>query len=503
MNDQNEKIGRQHFSKLDSHHRDGKVLTPPLLRVPAPLRLHSWVDERLPECLWAVLLTGTLTRQEYMPLLSAVAKAAMRFRDEPKAYIDHSALAEVSPDQFNSLFKDVLGDERACSALIPLLLLENLPDRAHWSAHLQVPEPEVGWRAMAHAVVASMDLQSRSAIDIRWMRVMFLGLQHRLRFPKGREEVIDMLCAYPEGRDVPDWADSMIRAMEPMMGIGDPTADEHAAWSEVFWRECLRKTPCMPGRWALPSEESDFDFEPAKQRWGETYAGLAEHFFETLETTGIDARHDAVFGLALYAMSLVASAMRPHSTRPSGRHLLRSLAEVLITLAYLVVKDEPELWQTYRAYGTGQAKLAFLKLVESERKDLPKHVDLSVLESLANEDMWQEFVPIDFGNWTRLNVRKMAEASGIKDVYDAYYVWPSGYVHGHWAAVRDSVFDICANPLHRFHRIPRPARVDMPDVCFDAIDLMNRTLDLVDKAYPSFAARFDQRSSEVAAAPAT
>jgi hypothetical protein len=199
MNDQKVGIGREHFSRLDSHHREGKVLTPPLLRVPAPLRLHSWVDQRLPECMWAVLLTGGLTREEYLPILCAVAKAAMRFREAPKVYIDHSALAEVSLGEFNSLFEAVLKDERSRAALAPLLLLENLPDRVHWAAHLHTPEPEAGWRAMADAVVDSMDLQSRNAIDIRWLRVMFLGLQHRLRFVEGQGEIVDMLCAYPRG----------------------------------------------------------------------------------------------------------------------------------------------------------------------------------------------------------------------------------------------------------------------------------------------------------------
>jgi hypothetical protein len=176
----------------------------------------------------------------------------------------------------------------------------------------------------------------------------------------------------------------------------------------------LEETQCFPGRFRRPVEGPEFAYEPAKQRWGQIYAGLAMHFVETLKTTSVDARHDAVFGLALYAMSLVASAMRPHSTRPSGRHLLRSLAEVHITLAYLVTKDEPELWQTYRANGTGQAKLAFLKLVERERDDLPGHVDLGVLERLANEDMWQEFVEMDFGHWAGLTVRKMAEDAGSR-----------------------------------------------------------------------------------------
>jgi hypothetical protein len=91
----------------------------------------------------------------------------------------------------------------------------------------------------------------------------------------------------------------------------------------------------------------------------------------------------------------------------------------------------------------------------------------------------------------------MADDARVKDVYDKFYVWPSGFGHGQWAAVRDSVFDLCANPLHRFHRVPRPMRVDMPDVCFDAVRLMNRILGLVDQAFPSFALRFDEPSVSV------
>jgi len=168
---------------------------------------------------------------------------------------------------------------------------------------------------------------------------------------------------------------------------------------------------------------------------------------------------------------------------------------VNITLAYLLVKDDAELWRMYRNYGTGQAKLTFLKLIKRDSKDLPQHVDIELLEQLANEDMWQEFVSIDFGHWAKLDVRRMAEEAGVKDVYDAYYVWPSGFVHGHWGAIRDSVFDLCANPLHRFHRIPRAMRVDMDDVCFDAIDIVNRVLHLLDQAYPSFSARFDKAAA--------
>jgi len=494
MNEGKELLRRQDFSPLGAHRRTGKTFTPPLMQAPAPISLYSWQNDRLPEVLWAILLAGTLPRAEYLPLFCKVAKAGMKFRDNPKASPSHTALASLSASEFDLIFAELLAEEHARSALAPMFLLEKLPDRAYWTTRLPNVEPEAGWESMARAVAVSLNRHSRSAVDAQWLRVMFLGLQHRLVFTKKEQlEIIDMLCAYPEEKEVPDWADTTICSIDATI-TELSSQDQKRIWSEEFWNECLRKTACIPTRLSPPAQQPEFDYEPAKERWGRIYAGLAMHFFNTLQTTDVDARHDAVFGLSLYAMSLVTSLMRPFSTRPSGRHLLRSLAETHITLAYLTAKEDVELWRTYRAYGVGQAKLAFLKLVEREDEELPKHVDIDVLNQLANEDMWQEFVSIDVGQWTGLTVRKMAEIAGVKDIYDKYYVWPSGFVHAHWSAVRDSVFGICANPLHRFHRIPRPTRLDMQDVCFDAIEVMNGTLELVDRAYPSFNLRFNRDS---------
>ena len=483
---------RTDVSTLDAHHQHGKTLTPPMMRR-EEVELHSWHNERLPGVLWAALLTRALHRDDYMNHLGTIAKKAMEFRKNREVYPEHTVTASISPDQFQSLYGAILSDDKARAALSPLLLFDELPDRDHWRIHLSPPDEESGWLSIADAVANCLDRRAKPAIDIRWLRVMFLALQHRLRFLKGeQDEIVDMLCTYPENQSDPSLTEAMIASLEMMttLAVGN---EENSNWSEVFWRECLEKTQCIITLFEKPDPDSDseFDYEPAKTRWGEIYAGLFHHFFGTLRTTGVDPRHDAVFGLALYGMTLVTGMMRPFSTRASGRHLLRSLAETCITLAYLLSRDETDLWRMYRTYGTGQTKLAFLKMIERENKELPKHVDIAVLENLANEDMWQEFVPINLGHWAKLNIRKMAEEGGVTDIYDAYFVWPSGFVHGHWGAVRDSVFDICANPLHRFHRIPRPFRLDMSDVCFDAVAVMNHILDLVNRAYPSFTKRFD------------
>jgi hypothetical protein len=185
--------------------------------------------------------------------------------------------------------------------------------------------------------------------------------------------------------------------------------------------------------------------------------------------------------------------------RVQGRLAIRTLVECFIVLAYLLKREEVGLWKKYRTYGTGQAKLNFLKMIDFESDELPTHISLDELERLANEDMWQELVDIELGHWAGSDLRKMSEDAGVKTVYDKYYGWPSGYVHGQWGAVRDTVFGQCLNPLHRFHRVPMPPRLDMGSVGEDSIRLINLLLDLLNSAYPSFKPRVNSKSFAAAA----
>jgi len=108
---------------------------------------------------------------------------------------------------------------------------------------------------------------------------------------------------------------------------------------------------------------------------------------------------------------------------------------------------------------------------------------------LANEDRWLEFVSIDLGHWAATDLRKLSEDSGVKPDYDRLYPWTSAFTHGNWAAVRNSCFDLCINPLHRLHRRLRSDTADLGDVVADACELVDKILDTVDSLYPGFTQR--------------
>ncbi len=67
----------------------------------------------------------------------------------------------------------------------------------------------------------------------------------------------------------------------------------------------------------------------------------------------------------------------------------------------------------------------------------------------------------------------------------------SAFMHGHWAALHDSVYDTCGNPLHRLHRIPREGTRLLPDVISNACRLIDRILLLVDQCYTDFSDRVE------------
>jgi hypothetical protein len=245
------------------------------------------------------------------------------------------------------------------------------------------------------------------------------------------------------------------------------------------------KTQCIPhGEMQKPESAN-----PALTRnLLDASEALAEHFHSTVQHTGLDARHDSCFGLVFYALrALTETSVSYSHTSAVGRSTLRTIVECLITLSYLVSKDDGTLWLKYRDYGNGQTKLSLLKNLSAD--SVPRFIDLELLEALANEDKWLEFHDINLGAWAEKNLRTMATEAKVKDVYDAYYDLCSGYAHSHWSAVRDAAFITYFNPLHRFHRIPRPVNFGMRSIIDDSLVLVNGMLDELTKLYPGFTFR--------------
>lgn len=476
---------------LAGHKRVGKILVPPMLTLPG-MSLHSWANERLPEMLWACLLVSVFPRNDALGAFREIAGIGLRYRGKEQGStgwtMRMSDLAVQPPDILESVIKTVLRHPLGYAALRPLLLLDGLPGWRLWSSILGVGPDDDDWRTLGTAVAKTFDHQSQEATDVRWIALLSKMSFGGMYFDSKMEDKIDEIVQYPNKGDMRSVRPT-IRSAEAVFAIAENGKQISSAWPTAFWEECMGKTGCVPARLGKPVSPTWEQESLAKELLSVRMA-LLDHYAATLATTGVDARHDAVFGFALFALSCLLEMISGLNGRGiAGRSLLRTLVECRVTLAYLARCGDEALWAKFRTYGSGQAKLALLKIDEMTG-DVPTFVSRETLEALANEDFFQEYLLVDVGHWCGKDLRTMAADSGTKDDYDRFYGWASSYVHGHWGALRDSNMTWCLNPLHRFHRVPLLVHRRMEDAVPDALTLVNAIMDDVHLVYPGLTGRF-------------
>lgn len=475
-------------STISQHKRHGKKLSPRFATIPK-LQPSSWLHDWLPEMLWAALLISGLGRDRAIELFRRVGKFIFEMDVEEKPYdITHTGLSRMDPGIRNGILAVIAESQDGKDSLRPLLLLRDLPAVDQWRNTIGQTPTEDDWNRLAQAVALVLYHQSQEATDCRWLRVLCMSAAGQLKLPS--EEHAKELLYYPHHGDMRKVRPS-IRAMEmAFRDLGQEDEQNDREWPKRFWDESFSDTPCYVLSTSIQAGEPIAG--TTIDRADQVYKLLIQHGFETASTTAVDAKHDTVFGIGLYSLAVLKELLRVGASQQITARLgLRTILEAYVTLAYLLQNDDADLWTTFRVYGAGQAKLSYLKLEETDEP--PKYVDIESLKTLANEDVWEEFLSIDLGHWENTNLRTMSINSGTKEDYDTYYPWPSTFVHAQWGALRDTVFDYCGNPLHRLHRIPRTAPRALPDVIPDACVLVDKILALVSSAHPEFPHRVSIR----------
>ena len=438
----------------------------------------SWMDDRLPEMLWAALIVASFDRSHALSQFRRILKFIGEHERKDQFHdVTLTGIGNLDATNRCELIGFLTEPPGVSRALSTLLLFEGLPGREDWEKHLSTHETDVA--LLMGSVGAVLWQQSREAADCRWMRVMAKLIAGRLSI-NPELETLDLLLNYPATADE-DRALSAVRLTEMNLnGLLDPDL----AWPKAFWHEAWMSTPCIrstPQVNHLPLEEA-----VTRQSISELRERLEIHWQQTHSTTEIDSRHDAVFGVAFYCLRILEEMMGIGiGSSVLGRLGLRTILEARINLQYMLVEDKPDLWKAWREYGAGQAKLNALKFDESIEP--PQYIDLESIESIASEDIWSEYRTVNLASWSGLDLRKISERSGLKDTYDQHYSWTSGYAHGMWGAVRESCFQTCVNPLHRLHG--HPQRSPLKDTVDDAAILVDEIMQQVDTAYPTFTQR--------------
>jgi hypothetical protein len=118
------KAPRMHTT-LGEHHRVKKTLVPPLNRLPGQQKFSRWVDERLPEMLWACLVRAVISRDGALDVFREVALIAREFIDSAAALSEimptHSNLAARYPELIPRIIQIVGKHPLGYAALRPAL----------------------------------------------------------------------------------------------------------------------------------------------------------------------------------------------------------------------------------------------------------------------------------------------------------------------------------------------------------------------------------------------
>lgn len=452
------------------------------------MALSSWLNDRLPEMVWAALIRLSVDQDyalgQFRRFLTFIGKHG---RKEELSDVTLTGLSKLDDPVREEIIGFLVEPPEAAEALATLRLFKALPARYTWDKLLPQIEPNLN--LLMKAVGATLWHQSQEATDCRWMRLMAQVVTGKLKIPA---DMVKLWLGYPNEGDQRSVRPS-IRASEITLTLFDPP---DLTWPHAFWQEAWQATPCLELVKRKPTLIPDTFV--TRHRVSEVLELLESHWEKTHSTTVIDARHDGAFGMAFYSLRILEEMLGiTIGSSALGRLGLRTILEVHINFRFLVDKDDAALWQKWRAYGAGQAKLNALKF--DDTIEPPRYIDIDGIDQIAGEDMWEEFLTINLASWSGSDLRRISEQAGLKDTYDRFYSWTSGYAHGMWGPIRESCFETCGNPLHRLHRYPH--RTALQDTVDDAAELVDEILQDLDRAYPHFPHRLsgEKHTTEIAA----
>lgn len=468
------KSGHGHSGVLPGHARHRRTLIPPLMQF-GPRREHSWHDEMLPDFLWIALMLGE--RSDWGAVYSALdvvdryVPAGPRFADGRLSAFElvpaagrnaaRAALQNETPHALPDQFGHALGLHPDCPAR--WLYVDWIADRE--------PDLSVGIPLLRSLIQDHVDKFSVRATRLRMAAFSRRVTHGKLSHPG--TGVFELFPKYPGGLSTRDQrqVESALRAIWLNL-FGQETAEhpEVLDWPRKFWRRNRELVSCVirfeRKERQVTDEDGPLDPEPLMQLsdmravldalddLGDRLRTEQRAFFENPDA---DEQNAVLLGLAsrmyrlLYAFLERPSAWTPES---SGLHL-RPLVDARILTGWLITRDDPAIFAAYREYGLGRLKL----LRDHIRADLGEQLDEAVrgmlehLDQRVNLERDEAFQPVQIGAFADISPRTMAIEAELKREYDLSYAPLSSSNHGEWPTVRDNDTLLCAEPLHRNHRV--------------------------------------------------
>ena len=174
---------QKNHSKIQSHKRHGKKLISTLGQIPN-LHPSSWMNERLPDMLWAILLVTLLPREQVLNVFRLIIKYIdLLPKNEKFGDITHTGLAKLPSKQLDDVLSIITFSQENKQALTYLLSFDELPAKEAWTKVLETDETHSDWEPLMIGILHTLDHQSQESTDCRWLRLMCATVGYELMLP--------------------------------------------------------------------------------------------------------------------------------------------------------------------------------------------------------------------------------------------------------------------------------------------------------------------------------
>jgi hypothetical protein len=428
---------------LADHQAVGKKRIPPLMRF--PLAELTWHVEVLPDFLWIAYTLGR--RSEWWAVRRAL-DVIDQFVPEDGDVVDgrlsafdfvppenrssvRAALEVEAPGAFPSAFGHAIGFFPDCGAI---WLYEDWLQR-------HTPDPTVGL-PLLRSIVAEIAVKNNVWSTRARLMSMARQAKHR-KWSYQRGSILDLVPKYPDGLSTSEQGmlETSIRASwMAWFGAYLQNHQEPKQWSRSFWSQARDLAPCAVPKFErreptlFGDENGAVDPEPLMrlesmrriiERLDDLGEVLRDKQLGLAKDPDVDEPNVVILGFAsrLYRQ-LYGLLERPSAWVPdvAGLHL-RPIVDARIVLAWLITRDEPDLFAAYQEHGRGNLKLLREHLKEDMREDPDQEEKdfLDVLDARVNAERDEWFQPVNLGSFAGVSAREMAIQAGLKREYDLFY----------------------------------------------------------------------------------
>jgi len=466
------------YTPLEKHKIIGKKIVSPLSEL--PIKVIKWDRDLVPEFLWIDALAQTYAKLSWHRIFSdlldkieismAVDMPLLGFlSDFGRVPLDgRSTILTEHKDFIVYAFAEPIGrlltlyPECPASWLIP-------PD---WRNQTKI-DYEIELNRLQKALLRLYKQNDSYCGYLRMMPSIRIIKHGKCHFKRG-SKIAELLPKYPDKctEDEKAFVESFGRGIvNQFLLIGYERGEINAKWPQYFWRHNFDLSPCRNEKKTSVSGDADLEKKIFDGLINAAIANaklLMKYLDEVVMKIKIDLydpdKDEVVLGLfSRFVRLCVIFFNTPELwSQDLSRILLRCLADTCITLCFLLKQNDDQLFKAFIEYGKGQEKLLMLHLQDSHPNGIgPSGETTDQLASELGGWIAPELINIDLAGWTKLTIREMAKKCGFLKIYRLVYAPTSADIHGTWTSIKNTNLTHCANPLHRFHRIPQKMEVPL------------------------------------------